>query len=46
MKEFKAKGWRIDVDKVARNKDKVAYAIPSPGRRRSYKSCDTESRFD
>ncbi len=35
MKVFEAKGWRIDSDEVGRSKDKVAYAIPSPARRKS-----------
>ncbi len=35
VKEWEAKGWRIDSDKVNRNRDKVAYAIPSPARRKS-----------
>ena len=33
QKQWEAKGWRIDVDEVERNRRKVAYAIPSPGRR-------------
>jgi hypothetical protein len=35
QKEWEARGWRIDVDEVSRNRDKVAYAIPSPQRRHS-----------
>ncbi len=35
LAEWEAKGWRIDIDEVNRNKDKVAYAIPSPARRES-----------
>ena len=35
LKEWEAKGWRIDVDEVRRNENKVAYAIPSPARRDS-----------
>ncbi len=33
FKEWEAKGWRIDIDAVNRNRKRVAYAIPSPGRR-------------
>jgi phenylpropionate dioxygenase-like ring-hydroxylating dioxygenase large terminal subunit len=33
QKEWESRGWRIDIDEVARNRDKVAYAIPSPVRR-------------
>ena len=33
LKEWDAKGWRIDMDEVNRNRGKVAYAIPSPARR-------------
>ena len=33
LREWDAKGWRIDVDEVRRNEKKIAYAIPSPGRR-------------
>ena len=35
VKEWEAKGWRIDIDEVNRNKHKVAYAIPSPARQKS-----------
>ena len=35
LKEWEAKGWRIDKDQVDRDKYNVAYAIPSPGRRTS-----------
>ena len=35
IKEWEAMGWRIDVEQVNRTKQKVAYAIPSPGRRAS-----------
>ncbi len=35
VKELEDKGWRIDMDEVTRNKDKVAYAIRSPARRTS-----------
>ncbi len=35
IKELEAKGWRIDSDAVNRDKNKVAYAIPSPSRRTS-----------
>ena len=33
LKEWEARGWRIDVDTVRRNSKRVAYAIPSPARR-------------
>jgi len=33
IKEWEARGWRIDCDEVERNRLKVAYAIPSPARR-------------
>jgi phenylpropionate dioxygenase-like ring-hydroxylating dioxygenase large terminal subunit len=33
QKEWEQKGWRVDVDEINRNRGKVAYAIPSPGRR-------------
>ncbi len=33
LKEWEGLGWRIDISKVKKNKDKVAYAIPSPARR-------------
>jgi phenylpropionate dioxygenase-like ring-hydroxylating dioxygenase large terminal subunit len=33
LKEWEARGWRIDTDAVERNRLKVAYAIPSPERR-------------
>jgi len=35
LKEWDARGWRIDVDEVKRTRSKVAYAIPSPARRLS-----------
>ncbi len=34
-REWQAKGWRIDVKKMHRDEDEIAYAIPSPGRRKS-----------
>jgi len=33
LKDWEARGWRIDVDKVDRDRKRVAYAIPSPARR-------------
>lgn len=33
--EWEARGWRIDTDEVRRNELKVAYAIPSPERRKA-----------
>ncbi len=35
LREWEARGWRIDMDAVNRNAGKVAYAIPSPARRTS-----------
>lgn len=35
VKEWEARGWRIDQDALDRNKMQVAYAIPSPARRTS-----------
>ena len=35
LDEWTNKGWRIDLDAVARDKMRVAYAIPSPERRNS-----------
>lgn len=34
LKEWDAKGWRIDTDAVERKSGKVAFAIPSPARRK------------
>ena len=33
LKDWEARGWRIDMDKVDRDRKRVAYAIPSPARR-------------
>jgi phenylpropionate dioxygenase-like ring-hydroxylating dioxygenase large terminal subunit len=33
LKRWENRGWRIDVDEVARNRRRVAYAIPCPARR-------------
>lgn len=33
QKEWEGRGWRIDVEEIARTRNKVAYAIPSPARR-------------
>ncbi len=33
VKEWEARGWRIDIDAVNRTRHKVAYAIPCPARR-------------
>lgn len=35
LAEFTARGWRIDMETVRRNRLKTAYAIPGPERRRS-----------
>jgi hypothetical protein len=37
FKDWEARGWRIDVTEATRNRKRVAYAIPSPGRRRQPK---------
>lgn len=33
LKEWDAKGWRIDTETVEKNRKRVAYAIPGPARR-------------
>lgn len=33
FKDWEARGWRIDLAEVKRNRKRVAYAIPSPARR-------------
>lgn len=33
LKEWEARGWRIDAEKIAQTSDRVAYAIPCPARR-------------
>jgi len=33
LKNWEARGWRIDVDEVERTRKRVAYAIPCPARR-------------
>jgi len=33
LKEWDNRGWRINIEEVAKNSKKVAYAIPCPGRR-------------
>ena len=35
VKEWEARGWRIDSETMRANEHKTAYAIPSPGRRTS-----------
>lgn len=35
LREWQARGWRIDTETVNRNRKKVAYAIPSPARRQT-----------
>ena len=35
LREFEARGWRIDSDQVNRDSNKVAYAVPSPALRGS-----------
>jgi phenylpropionate dioxygenase-like ring-hydroxylating dioxygenase large terminal subunit len=34
LKEWEARGWRIDIETVRVNEKKVAYAIPSPSRKK------------
>jgi phenylpropionate dioxygenase-like ring-hydroxylating dioxygenase large terminal subunit len=34
LRKWDTKGWRIDIDAVEQNSGKVAYAVPSPARRR------------
>jgi len=36
-REWEERGWRIDVDKVRQDEDRIAYAIPSPARRKKAK---------
>jgi phenylpropionate dioxygenase-like ring-hydroxylating dioxygenase large terminal subunit len=33
LSEWQARGWRLDLEEMARNRCRVAYAIPSPARR-------------
>ena len=33
LKEWDAKGWRIDTEVVEQNKNRVAYAVPCPARK-------------
>jgi len=33
LKEYEQRGWRMNLDELRSNKGRVAYAIPSPGRR-------------
>jgi hypothetical protein len=33
--DWEDRGWRIDVNQVREDQDRIAYAIPSPGRRES-----------
>lgn len=35
LREWESRGWRIDEDAVERNAKRVAYAIPSPARRKA-----------
>jgi phenylpropionate dioxygenase-like ring-hydroxylating dioxygenase large terminal subunit len=35
LKEFEARGWRIDIKAVEQTEDAMAFAIPSPARRES-----------
>ncbi|MDH3510432.1 MAG: aromatic ring-hydroxylating dioxygenase subunit alpha [Gammaproteobacteria bacterium] len=35
LKEFEARGWRIDIKAIEQAEDAVAFAIPSPARRES-----------
>ncbi len=33
LTDYQARGWRMDLAEMARNRGRVAYAIPSPARR-------------
>lgn len=33
LKEWEERGWRIDAEALARNRGRIAYAVPSPARR-------------
>jgi hypothetical protein len=33
--DWEDNGWRLDINKIRADKDEVAYAIPSPARRRT-----------
>jgi phenylpropionate dioxygenase-like ring-hydroxylating dioxygenase large terminal subunit len=33
LKDYEAQGWRMNLEEIARNRGRVAYAIPSPSRR-------------
>lgn len=35
LKDWEARGWRIDIEKVEHDRKRVAYAIPSPDRRKT-----------
>ena len=43
LDEWQARGWRIDVDEIESNQKRVAYAIPSPARRKHPKGWVLES---
>jgi hypothetical protein len=33
LSDWQRRGWRMDLDTIARNRGRIAYSIPSPGRR-------------
>lgn len=33
LTDYQNRGWRMDLEEMARNRDRMAYAIPCPGRR-------------
>ena len=35
LKVWESQGWRIDVEKILKDRSSITYAIPSPGRRTS-----------
>ena len=35
LKDYEARGWKMDMDKLRETRERVAYAIPSPGRKDS-----------
>ena len=43
LDDWQGRGWRIDVAAIERNRKLVAYAIPSPARRKTPKGWVLES---
>jgi hypothetical protein len=33
LKDYEERGWRMDLEEIHRNKDRVAYTVPCPRRR-------------